>query len=84
LPETLAEDQLGDLPFDQHNALAGLADSGITCPQIDRRLFHTYLDYFIRSGFLEPPQLLSAQQASGLPIDELTDDEVACMAVVAD
>lgn len=80
LPETLAEDQLGDLPFDQHNALAGLADSAITCPRIDRRLFHTYLDYFIRNGFLEPPHRLSAQPASVLPADELQHSELAYMA----
>jgi thioester reductase-like protein/FkbH-like protein len=63
LPQDLSRQQLGDLPFDYRNTLAGLADSSIACPPIDEELFHVYLDYFTRSGFLEAPQAPSEDEA---------------------
>lgn len=42
--------------FDCQNTLAGLANTGITCPQISDRLLHTYLSYLIHKNFLNPPQ----------------------------
>jgi thioester reductase-like protein len=32
--------------FDSHNTHLGLSDSGIVCPEIDKRLLQIYLDYF--------------------------------------
>ncbi|TWE15931.1 non-ribosomal peptide synthetase [Kitasatospora atroaurantiaca] len=32
-----------------------LADSGIHCPPVDRRLIHRYLDHCVATGFLPPP-----------------------------
>ena len=46
--------------FDYQNTLAGLANTGITCPQISDRLLHTYLSYLIHKNFLNPPQGLRA------------------------
>lgn len=37
------------------NAIAGLAGSGIECPQTDRDLVHGCLTYMIETGFLDPP-----------------------------
>lgn len=42
--------------FDCQNTLAGLANTGIACPQISDRLLHTYLSYLINKNFLNPPQ----------------------------
>lgn len=39
--------------FDCQNALAGLADSDISCPPINNKLLATYFSYFIHSGFLD-------------------------------
>lgn len=60
LPQDLSRQQLGDLPFDASNTLAGLAGSGIACPLIDETRFHVYLDYFTQSGFLRTPQEVGA------------------------
>jgi hypothetical protein len=41
--------------FDDRHTRAGLAGTSITCPPVSARLFHTYLSYFVRSGFLPAP-----------------------------
>jgi len=46
----------GNQIFDCSNTLQGLAGSGITCPAVDDRLLGTYLNYLIRSSFLDTPQ----------------------------
>lgn len=43
--------------FDCQNALAGLSNTSIVCPPVDGKLFHTYLSYFVRNGFLNAPPL---------------------------
>ncbi len=43
--------------FDFQNTLTGLAGTSITCPSVDFKLLSTYFSYFIRSGFLNVPQL---------------------------
>jgi thioester reductase-like protein len=48
--------------FDCLNALAGLANTSIVCPPVDENLLQTYFSYFIRSGFLEPPQVETKMQ----------------------
>ena len=47
--------------YDQSNTLAGLAGSGIACPPVDGRLLGTYLDYFVRTGWLQPPPGVEAR-----------------------
>jgi thioester reductase-like protein len=51
-PEEQREEQVPRRPFDNRNALLGLAGTSITCPQVDARLLATYLSYLVRSGFL--------------------------------
>jgi hypothetical protein len=46
--------------FDFQNTLDGLAGTGIICPSVDIKLLSTYFSYFIRSSFLNMPQLLCA------------------------
>jgi thioester reductase-like protein len=41
--------------FDQTNALEGLSGSGISCPRVDKDRLCAYLEFFIRTGALEPP-----------------------------
>jgi hypothetical protein len=55
-PEEQREAQGHRRPFDNRNALLGLAGTSITCPQVDARLLATYLSYFVRSGLLPAPQ----------------------------
>ncbi len=43
-------------PTDCSNTLAGLEDSGISCPPIEPKLLETCLSYLAEVGFLEPPQ----------------------------
>lgn len=45
--------------FDCKNTLDGLAGTSICCPPIDSKLLKTYFSYFIRSGFLDTPQISS-------------------------
>jgi amino acid adenylation domain-containing protein/thioester reductase-like protein len=42
---------------DDRHTREGLRDTSITCPPVDEKLLAAYLDYFIRSGFLQPPTL---------------------------
>ena len=42
--------------YDQSNTLAGLAGTGLACPPVDETLLRTYLDHFVRSGWLPPPE----------------------------
>lgn len=45
-----------DTPFyETTNVAEGLADSSIVCPRIDEKLVSTWLDYYIRTGFLNYP-----------------------------
>ena len=41
--------------FDDRNTREEIAGTGIVCPEIDDRLLKTYFDWFVESGFLEPP-----------------------------
>ncbi|THA54595.1 non-ribosomal peptide synthetase [Streptomyces sp. A1136] len=42
--------------FSDEDTRAHLAGTGITCPPLDARLFHTYLGYFVGSGYLPAPR----------------------------
>lgn len=48
--------QTNAIYFDTQNIQTGLADIGLACPPLDDQLLTTYFSYFIRSGFLPPPQ----------------------------
>ncbi len=39
--------------IDSQNTLTGLAETTISCPQLDSKLLDTYFSYFIQSGFLD-------------------------------
>lgn len=54
VPETYF--QTNSLTFDCQNTFRGLANTDIICPPVDDRLLMTYFSYFIKTGFLEPPQ----------------------------
>ena len=41
--------------FDCRFTFERLAGTSITCPPVDRHMFRTYFDYFIRCGFLDAP-----------------------------
>jgi hypothetical protein len=41
--------------FDDRNTREKIAGTDIACPEIDDRLLRTYFDWFVESGFLEPP-----------------------------
>ena len=43
--------------FDNRNALAGLAGTGLHCPPGDMQLMHTYLSFMVQSGFLPAPEV---------------------------
>ncbi|MEP7308964.1 MAG: amino acid adenylation domain-containing protein [Acidobacteriota bacterium] len=45
-----------------HRAQAILVERGITCPTVDDALLGRYFDYFVRSGFLEPPPIRQAHE----------------------
>ncbi|HXM54815.1 MAG TPA: thioester reductase domain-containing protein [Candidatus Dormibacteraeota bacterium] len=58
-PEGPAEDlayQNGSPFFASDNLAEGLRGSGIVCPPVSRELLQTYLDYFVSTGYLEPPR----------------------------
>jgi hypothetical protein len=48
--------QGGSFParLDVGNVLAGLRQSGISCPKPNSELLSAYLSYFVRSGYLPP------------------------------
>ena len=50
--------------YDAANTDAGLAGSGISCPPVDDALLSTYLDYFVRIGWLPEPE--DAEKAAGV------------------
>ncbi len=56
-----ADGRLKDIVFDGTNTRAGLAGSGIVCPELDEELVGRYLDAFVRSGFYPPPPAETAQ-----------------------
>ena len=43
----------GILKFDCQNAIAGLSNSQIICPDIDEKLLSTYISYLAKQGFLD-------------------------------
>jgi amino acid adenylation domain-containing protein/thioester reductase-like protein len=43
----------GGLEFDCQNAIAGLSNSQIICPDIDEKLLSTYISYLGKQGFLD-------------------------------
>jgi thioester reductase-like protein len=49
--------------FDDSNTQQEIAGTGIVCPDVDDRLLRTYFDWFVESGFLEPPQCPPAPPA---------------------
>jgi thioester reductase-like protein len=59
--DTQAETQVADaeqpreLRWDDRNTRAGLEGSDIACPELGPELLTTWFDYFVRSGFLPPP-----------------------------
>lgn len=56
---------VGTIPeFNCQNTLARLADTSIACPPVDADTFATYFDYFVRSGFLDPPPLKGTPEPS--------------------
>lgn len=42
------------------NLESGLMGSGISCPRIDEHLVGTWMDFYVRSGFLEAPSMRSS------------------------
>jgi hypothetical protein len=42
-------------PFDGRNVQEGLANSGIVCPPVDRKLIEGYIAYWMEIGFLPCP-----------------------------
>jgi thioester reductase-like protein len=46
--------------FDCRNTTEGLAGTALACPPASAEVLATYLSYFVRSGFLEPPRSASA------------------------
>ena len=56
------------LRFDCQNTLDGLAGTAISCPPVDDKLLTTYFSYFIRTGFLEPPQIHSGSVFKSLSL----------------
>jgi amino acid adenylation domain-containing protein/thioester reductase-like protein/non-ribosomal peptide synthase protein (TIGR01720 family) len=62
-PERMLEEMPSMPVFECQNTLDGLADSAIVCAPIDAKLLHTYLSYFVRSGFLPPPPLVGHVEA---------------------
>jgi thioester reductase-like protein len=48
------------IQFSSQNTLDGLAGTSIICPSVNEKLLETYFAYFIRSGFLNSPQLKDA------------------------
>lgn len=49
-------DEVANRRFDCQNVLDGLRDvPGSDCPEVDRELMQTYLEAYIREGFLTPP-----------------------------
>lgn len=52
------------LQFDCSNTLNGLATSDIVCPPVDELLV-TYLEYFVKTGFLHPPKQRIASAKPG-------------------
>lgn len=54
-PEAAAEPELRLGHIRADNVLRGLADTGITCPTIDRSLVFRYLDHCVKTGSLPRP-----------------------------
>ncbi|MFD5000600.1 amino acid adenylation domain-containing protein [Streptomyces buecherae] len=55
VPEAAAEPELRLGHIRADNVLRGLADTGITCPTIDRSLVFRYLDHCVKTGSLPRP-----------------------------
>jgi thioester reductase-like protein len=67
------------LPFSASTATQqALGQAGIECPPLDSRLIGTYLDAFVRRGFMRPPTPTSAPPtSSAAPSSPLTPCERA-------
>jgi hypothetical protein len=52
---TVIERDMLDLTLDASATERVLAGSGLACPEIDADLFGTYVDYFVRIGYLPVP-----------------------------
>lgn len=48
-----ASQESGVLKWDCQNAIAGLSNSQIICPDIDEKLLSTYISYLGKQGFLD-------------------------------
>ncbi|HEU5382935.1 MAG TPA: amino acid adenylation domain-containing protein [Ktedonobacteraceae bacterium] len=59
-PEPVSEDGSQDVAariiYDDRQTQLALAGTSISCPPLDRELIHSYLTYFVKSGFLPAPQ----------------------------
>ena len=53
--QTLADEELDPQRFSCQNTFSSLEHTSITCPPVDAALLSAYFSYFVRSGFLEPP-----------------------------
>ena len=65
LSGTLPLDKMPKNHFDDGNVRAALAGTGIACPPFDDALLRCYLEYFIDTGYLPPPQQSPQAQATG-------------------
>lgn len=55
LSGTLPLDRMPEARFDHRNVTRGLADTTISCPDIDDGLLSRYFDYFTSTGYLPTP-----------------------------
>jgi hypothetical protein len=57
--ERMSEERLGVPPFDSRNAREALSDAAVTTPTAEA-LLDVYLSFFVRTGFLPPPERASS------------------------
>jgi thioester reductase-like protein len=63
-----------DLPeLDSRNTTAGLATSGLAIPDVERRLWPTYLAHFVRTGFMPPPASRRREATTTAPVPSLRE-----------
>ena len=64
----------------ERNAIDGLKNTSISCPELTDDLLGTYFAYLIQSGFLDglqQPQLLSLDALLELPLSQSTPEILA-------
>lgn len=72
--ETKGVGSEGGLVFDTTATRRALEGTGIDCPVVDEELFHVYLDYFTRSGFLPtPPGVPAPADGTGAAAERLAE-----------